>query len=226
MESLQTQLFSLRDAGYAAFIARLTPSVSPASIIGVRTPQLRALAKELVNANTAPALLDTAPHVYYEENMLHAILIDLVFCQYDDAIARTEAFLPYVDNWAVCDALRPRAFQAQHVALASRVSGWLGSSRPYTVRFGAVMLMRHFLEADFSLPLLEQAVCIRSEKYYINMALAWLLCEALIKQYDSTLPIFQQGAASPWVHNKAIQKAVESCRLSEETKARLRSLRR
>lgn len=226
MEQISQLLFSYRDEAYAAFTAKLTPSVAPASVIGVRMPILRRLAKELAPTPEAAAFLDELPHAYYEENMLHVLLVDLMFRQYDAAIARTEAFLPFLDNWAVCDSFRPRAFRADRPALRERVAAWLHSSHVYTVRFGAVMVMRHFLEKDFSPALLETAARIYSDEYYINMALAWLLCEALIKQYDAAVPLLESGAVNRWVHNKAIQKSVESYRLSDETKAYLRTLRR
>lgn len=226
MDTIQTSLFAARDAVYAAFIARLTPSVAADTVIGVRMPTLRRMAADIAKTDAALPFLDAAPHAYYEENMLHVLLIDLLCRGYGDALMRTEAFLPHLDNWAVCDAFRPRAFGKDHADLKTRVSAWLKSERVYTVRFGAVILMRHFLEKDFAPELLLQALRLDTEEYYINMALAWLLCEALIKQYASALPYLESGTLNKWVHNKAIQKSVESYRLSEETKAYLRTLRR
>lgn len=220
--SIQERLFSLRDEKYAAFSAKLIPNVEPDSFIGVRSPQLRALAKELKN-NTEDFLLDL-PHQYHEENMLHAYLL----CEekkYEILVEETECFLPYVDNWAVCDSLAPRAFARHKEELLPRIEKWMVAEHEYTVRFGIGMLMRHFLDDHFRPEHLEWVAAIDREEYYIKMIQAWYYATALAKQWDATLPYMTEGRVGEWVRRKSIQKALESYRVSDEHKNLLRTLR-
>lgn len=218
--TLQEKLFSLCDEKYAAFSAKLIPTVAPDRFIGVRSPQLRALAKEL--KNNASEFLGELPHQYHEENMLHAYLL----CEekkYAILVEETERFLPYVDNWAVCDSLAPRAFSRHKAELLPRVVKWMASEHEYTVRFGIGMLMRHYLDADFRPEHLRWVSAVRREEYYIKMMQAWYFATALAKQWDATLPVLD--SLGPWVRQKSIQKALESFRVSDDHKTILKELR-
>ena len=225
--TIQEKLFSLRDEKYAAFSAKLIPTVEAERIIGVRAPQLRALAKELYKNSNNQAIkqsdiLGKLPHRYHEENMLHAYLL----CEekkYAILVDETERFLPYIDNWAVCDSLAPRAFARHKEDLLPKIREWMASEHEYTVRFGIGMLMRHYLDADFRPEHLRWVAAIDREEYYIKMMQAWYFATALAKQWDATLPILD--TLEPWVRQKSIQKALESFRVSDDHKALLRTLR-
>ncbi|MBQ6266579.1 MAG: DNA alkylation repair protein [Clostridia bacterium] len=220
---LQQRLFDLQDPGYRAFHCSLMPTIDPDCVIGVRVPALRAFAKTL-SPKEAAAFLRQLPHRFYEENNLHAFLICAVKSP-GDAFDAVERFLPYVDNWATCDGLSPRAFKKDLPRLKAMIPQWLDSEHVYTVRFGAKMVMDHFL-APFDPALLDAALSVRSEEYYINMMLAWLLATALAKQYDAAVRYLEANTLPDFVHAKAIQKAVESYRITPEQKAYLRTLRR
>lgn len=225
MTELQQQLFSMADAQYKAFHAKLIPTVSPAHIIGIRTPQLRRFAREFAKAPAADAFLRQLPHVYYEENNLHAFLLECIR-DFDLLMAETERFLPYVDNWATCDMFSPKLFRKYPDAVYGKIKQWLGSAQVYTVRFAIVRLMSDFLGEAF-LPEMPALVCaVQSEEYYINMAAAWYFATALAGHYEIILPYLTEHRLGLWVHNKTIQKAVESRRITPEQKAQLRSLRR
>ena len=225
--TIQEKLFSLRDEKYAAFSAKLIPTVEAERIIGVRAPQLRALAKELYKNSNNQAIkqsdiLGKLPHRYHEENMLHAYLL----CEekkYAILVDETERFLPYIDNWAVCDSLAPRAFARHKEDLLPKIREWMASEHEYTVRFGIGMLMRHYLDADFRPEHLRWVAAIDREEYYIKMIQAWYFATALAKQWDATLPVLD--TLGPWVRQKSIQKALESFRVSDDHKALLRTLR-
>ncbi|MBP5546851.1 MAG: DNA alkylation repair protein [Bacteroidales bacterium] len=218
--TIQERLFSLRDEKYAAFSAKLIPTVSSARFIGVRSPQLRILAKEL--KNNASGFLSELPHQYHEENMLHAYLL----CEekkYDILVEETERFLPFVDNWAVCDSLAPRAFARHKEDLLPRIRKWMASEHEYTVRFGIGMLMRHFLDADFRPEHLQWVAEVSRGEYYIKMMQAWYFATALAKQWDAALPLLD--TLEGWVRGKSIQKALESYRVSDDHKSVLKGLR-
>ena len=225
MTDIQARLFSLSDPAYRDFTLPLLPGLAPERMIGVRMPAMRALAKELYRAGAYEDFLAALPHDYHEENCLHAFLIgeirDAERCL--DEIGR---FLPFVDNWAVCDTIRPRCFRKNRAALLARIPAWLASGETYTVRFGVGMLMCHFLDEDFRPEYLEWAAALRSGEYYVNMMIAWYFATALAKQYDAALPYLEQGRLERWTHNQTIQKAVESYRVSDEHKAALRRLRK
>lgn len=225
MTGLRARLFALRDEGYRDFHARLMPTVDKARVLGVRVPALRALAREVRGTPEAAAFLRELPHEYYEENNLHAYLV-AAERDFDRALAEAERFLPYIDNWATCDGFSPKVFARHRAALLPHIERWLSSGDPYTVRFGVKLLMEHFLDEDFSPAYLERVAAVRSEEYYVNMMCAWYFATALAKQYEQTLPYLAEARLPVWVHNKAIQKAVESRRISIAQKDFLRTLRR
>lgn len=218
--TIQERLFSMRDETYAAFSAKLIPTVEPDRFIGVRSPQLRAIAKEL--KNNASEFLSALPHRYHEENMLHAYLL-CVGSDYATVVEQTERFLPFVDNWAVCDSLAPRAFARHKAELMPRIEKWMSAEHEYTVRFGIGTLMRHYLDADFRPEYLRRVAEIHRNEYYIKMMQAWYFATALAKQWDATLPMLD--TLEPWVRAKSIQKALESFRVSPDHKTLLRTLR-
>lgn len=222
--AIQQRLFALQDLPYRAFQQKLMPTVPLDKIIGVRTPLLRALAKELSGTPEAEAFLATLPHEYYDENNLHGFLL-AAMKDYGAAVSGVDAFLPFVDNWATCDLLSPKTFKKHLPELWVKIPSWLDSGETYTVRFGLEMLMSFYLDEAFTPEVLERAAKVRSEEYYVRMMIAWFFATALCKQYDATLPFLLEKRLDPWSHNKAIQKAVESYRISDETKAYLRTLR-
>ena len=222
--SIRETLLSLQDGEFAAFQARLLPNIAPERIIGVRTPELRKLAKQLRGSSDGEAFLKALPHKFFEENNLHAFLL----CETKDfkrCVQAVEEFLPYVDNWATCDQLRPKAFARNKQALLPHIRSWLDSDREYIRRFGIGMLMSHFLDEDFREEYLRWVSDIHSEEYYVNMMIAWYFATALAKQYEAALPFIENRRLDPWVHNKTIQKALESLRVSDERKIYLKTLK-
>lgn len=225
MTAIQERLFALQDAEYAAFQHPLIPTVESETFIGVRTPALRSLARELRGTQEAEAFLRALPHVYFEENQLHAFLIALEK-DCDAALAQTDAFLPYVDNWATCDQLTPKAFRKNRAALSEKINVWISSVREYTARFAIKMRMDHFLDEAFAPEILAQVAAVQREEYYVRMMQAWFFATALAKQYKAALPYLEENRLERWVHNKTIQKAVESYRITPDQKAYLKTLRR
>jgi len=221
MYDLIETLFSAQDPAYRDFQARLIPNIPKETIIGVRTPELRRIAKEMPETET---FLHQLPHRYFEENQVHAFVLERCG-DYEKTIALVEEFLPYVDNWATCDQLNPKVFRKHREALLNRIPEWLHSEHSYTVRFGIGMLMSHYLDMAFSPEYLSWVASTRREEYYVRMMAAWYFATALAKQYDSTIPYLTQHRLEPWVHNKTIQKAVESYRISNDQKAYLRTLK-
>ena len=225
MNELQQHLFGMRDAAYAAFIAKLTPGFPPSHFIGVRVPLLRTIARSFAKEEAArQRFLSHLPHSYYEEDMLHGMLISLVK-DYDRCLDLIDRFLPYVDNWAVCDTLSPKVFAKHKAQLLENILRWSSSSHTYTCRFGLRMLMTHFLDDSFSADFLEIPATIRSEEYYVKMMVAWFFATALAKQWEATLPYLENRQLDPWTHRKTIQKAIESYRIPPERKDYLRTLR-
>lgn len=225
MNELQQNLFGMRDAAYAAFIAKLTPGFPPSHFIGVRVPLLRNFARSFAKEEAASqSFLSHLPHSYYEEDMLHGMLISLVK-DYDRCLDLIDRFLPYVDNWAVCDTLSPKVFAKHKAQLLENILRWSSSSHTYTCRFGLRMLMTHFLDDSFSADFLEIPAAIRSEEYYVKMMVAWFFATALAKQWEATLPYLENRQLDPWTHRKTIQKAIESYRIPPERKDYLRTLR-
>lgn len=219
-------LFALKDENYRRFHAKLIPDIPIDNIIGVRTPVLRKYAKEVAKLPEANIFLESLPHIYYEENNLHGALLSLLYPK--DIIAfmeQLERFLPYVDNWATCDMLSPKIFKKHLSYVYERVQKWLQSDAVYTIRFGIVTLLGFYLDDAFEPEMLQLVANVRLEEYYVNMAVAWYFSMALVKQYDATLPYIQNRVLEPWTHNKSIQKAIESRRIPQETKAYLRGLK-
>jgi len=223
-EDIRRRLFELRDLKYKEFSSKLMPTVDPETVIGIRTPDLRKLAKEYAKTPEAMEFLKILPHRYYEENNLHGFLIETIK-DYDAAVAAVDAFLPFIDNWATCDMISPKVFKKHLPDLYEKIKVWLKSDRTYTVRFGIGMLMSFYLDEHFVPEMLELTADIRSDEYYVNMMIAWYFATALAKQYDASLPYIQNQRLEKWTHNKAIQKAIESYRISDESKAYLRTLK-
>lgn len=223
-KEVRQRLFELQDLKYKEFACKLMPTVNPETVIGVRTPDLRKLAREFSKTPEASEFLKILPHVYYEENNLHGFLIETIR-DYDGAVAALDEFLPYIDNWATCDLLSMKIFKKHLPELYEKIKVWLISGRTYTVRFGIGMLMSFYLDDAFRPEVLELVAGIRSEEYYVNMMIAWFFATALSKQYESALPYIQEQRLEKWTHNKAIQKAIESYRIGDEAKAYLRTLK-
>lgn len=221
---IKKRLFELCDREYREFNARLMPTVSKESIIGVRVPAVRSLAKELWGRGEIKVFLNNLPHTYFEENNLHAFLIEKIV-DYDECMRATKEFLPYIDNWATCDMMRPKCFGKNKPRLICDTKEMLKSGDIYTVRYGLGMLMCHFLRDDFKEEYLQMAANASCGEYYINMMVAWYFAEALIKQYDSSIVFLEEKRLPAWVHNKALQKAIESNRIPKDIKEYLRRLK-
>ena len=222
---IQKELFEMQDEGYRAFHSKLIPNIAPERIIGVRTPQLRSYAKQFAKRQEAAVFLQQLPHTYYEENNLHAFLIEQIK-DYDACVASWNRFLPYVDNWATCDMPMPKGFKKHLPELLRQIRQWMDSGETYTVRFGIGMLMRLYLEPETFSPEYPVWVSqVHSDEYYVNMMVAWYFSTALAKQWESVIPYIEERRLSQWCHNKSIQKAVESNRITPEQKDYLRGLR-
>lgn len=223
-QNVQNQLLALQDLQYRNFHCKLMPTVDPETVIGIRTPALRKFARAFAKTPEAAEFMQILPHKYYEENNLHGFLIEAIK-DYDRAIAALNAFLPYVDNWATCDLIRPKLFRKHLPELLQQIQIWIASDHTYTIRFGIEMLMSFYLDEQFQSEYLELVSNVRSEEYYVNMMIAWYFATALAKQYEAALPYIQQYRLEPWTHNKAIQKAIESYRITDEQKNYLRGLK-
>ncbi len=218
----QELLFQLQDRGYRDFHSKLIPTISEETIIGIRMPAMRKLAKEYAKDPESEDFLKQLPHTYYDENVLHALLVAEIR-DYDTCVREVEHFLPYVDNWAVCDVFSPKMFRKNRDKLIEKVREWSASERPYTCRFGMEMLMTHFLDEDFRPEYLEIPVAVHSGEYYVNMMIAWFYATALAKQWDATVGYIEKHRLDPWTHNKTIQKARESYRITPEQKEYLKT---
>ena len=224
IKEIQDELFALRDLKYKEFQAKLIPTRDPDSIIGVRTPQLRKYAKELAKREDVFDFLNALPHPYFDENQLHAFIVSEIK-DYGRCMEEVRKFLPYVDNWATCDQMSPMVFKKHKPELLDQIREWIKSDKTYTIRFGIGMLMEHFLDEDYDTIYPEMVAKIRSEEYYVNMMIAWYFATALAKQYDTVLPFIEERRLAVWTHNKAIQKSVESYRITDEQKDYLKSQR-
>ena len=224
--NIQDRLFELQDEKYRNMQRKIIPTVNPDTIIGVRTPDLRRLAKELLKGDYK-SFINDLPHKYFDENQLHAFVISGIK-DYDECLEAFNKFLPYIDNWATCDQQLPKVFNknVNKDKLLKEIKKWIKSKDTYTIRFGIGMLMRNYLDKDFKPEYLELVSNIKSKEYYVNMMIAWYFATALAKQYDSTIPYIEENKLDIWVHNKTIQKSVESYRITDEHKDYLRSLRR
>ena len=219
-------LRKLKDENYRAFHAKLIPEIPYETIIGVRTPALRSYAKEVAKLPEAETFIQELPHTYYEENNLHGALLSLLYRKdIEEFLEQLERFLPYVDNWATCDMLSPKIFKKHLPRVYEKVKEWLKSNHTYTVRFGIVTLLGYYLDDAFEPEMLDLVASVKSEEYYIKMAVAWYFSIALVKQYDITIPYIEKQVLEPWTHNKSIQKAIESRRISTEIKQYLRGLK-
>ena len=224
IEKVQAELFEMQDLTYRDFHAKLMPTIDKETVIGVRTPMLRAYAKKFGKTADAVTFLEVLPHKYYEENNLHGLLIEQIK-DYPACIAAIERILPYVDNWATCDMIALRTMKKHLDVFIQEVYSWMASDHPYIVRFGIGMLMRYYLDEQFKPEYPEKVAEIKSDEYYVNMMRAWYFATALAKQYDQILPYLEEKKLDTWTHNKTIQKAVESYRIASEQKCYLRTLR-
>lgn len=224
-KTVRKALFSMQDTGYKAFHEKLIPTIEPERVIGVRIPELRKYARKFAKAPEAEEYLRMLPHYYYEENNLHAFVIETIK-DYERAMEETERFLPYVDNWATCDSFSPKIFKKYPEQVYEKAKEFIASGKTYMIRYGVGLLMTNFLDEEFRPEIPQLVADIVSEEYYVNMMCAWYMATALYKQEEIILPYLIENRLSVWVHNKTIQKAVESRRISPEMKKYLRTLRR
>ena len=224
LDDIRNELFKMQDMDYRDFNSKLIPTVDKGLFIGVRTPELRKYAKKLGKSSEVKEFLHDLPHKYFDENQLHAFIISEIK-DFKNCIDEINRFLPYIDNWATCDQLSPKVFKKHHNELFAYIKDWLKSDKVYTLRFGIGMLMEHFLDEDFDILYPEAVSKIRSDEYYVNMMIAWYFATALAKQYESIIPFIENNSLDIWTHNKAIQKALESLRISDEKKEYLKSLK-
>ena len=224
IDEIRKELFSMQDKEYRDFQCKLIPSRDIECMIGVRTPELRNFAKKLAKEGDYLDFLRDLPHRYFDEDQLHAFLVSEIK-DYGRCLEELELFLPYVDNWATCDQMSPKVFKKHRQELLKEVKVWIKSKETYTVRFAIGMLMEHFLDEDFDPEYPKLVAKVRSEEYYINMMIAWYFATALAKQYDAVLPYLCEKRLDPWTHNKTIQKAVESYRITPEQKTYLKTLK-
>lgn len=221
---LYDRLSKEKDPKYQEFQSKLVPNIDPKTILGVRTPQMRTIAKEVFNSKDRDAFLSSVPHKYYEENLIHFFVIGMIK-DINQCIKAVECFLPYVDCWPVSDQSSPKVFCKHHQIILPYIKKWISSDHVYTARFGIRMLMNEFLGDDFKKEYLDIVANKRGEDYYLKMMIAWYFATALAKRYDETIPYLEQHVLDEWVHQKAIQKALESFRVSDEHKKYLRSLK-
>lgn len=225
MENIIKELYKMQDKKYRDIQVKTIPNIDSNSIIGVRTPELRSFAKKLIKEDNYKEFLEELPHKYFEENQLHSFIISEIK-DYDICISYINKFLPYINNWATCDQLSPKVFKKNKEKLIKEIKVWIKSKEVYTIRFGIGMLMSYFLDEDFNESYLETISKIKSKEYYINMMIAWYYATALAKQYDSTIKYLENNKLDIWVHNKTIQKAIESYRITDSQKEYLRNLKR
>ena len=224
MGVIQKELFALQDTKYRDFQTRLIPTVDPDTVIGVRTPELRKYAKQLIKSEDIEEFLTHLPHQYFDENQLHAFILSEMK-DYSECVDKVDRFLPFVDNWATCDQMSPKVFKKHRQKLLKEIKRWIRSEETYTIRFGIGMLMEHFLDEDFDPAYPEMVAKIRSDEYYVNMMVAWYFATALAKQYKTVISYIEDQRLDVWTHNKAIQKSVESNRITPEQKMYLKSLK-
>ena len=224
MENIKRKLFEMQDKKYQEFQSKLLPTIDSKKMIGVRTKELRKYAKRLIKEDYK-SFLDELPHNYFDENQLHAFIISEIK-DYNECINYIDKFLPYVDNWATCDQLSPKIFKKNKDLLLDKIKEWIKSKDTYTIRFGIRMLMQYYLDDNFKDKYLEWIISIKSNEYYVNMMIAWFFATALAKQYDSVIKVIEEKKLDVWIHNKTIQKAVESYRITNDQKEYLKKLKR
>ena len=218
------KLYDMQDKKYLDFQSKLIPNIDKDSIIGVRSPDLKKIAKDMYKSDTYKLFLDELPHKYFEENQLHSFIISEIN-DYNDCVSLINKFLPYVDNWATCDQLNPKCLKKDLDNLIIEIKKWIKSSDTYTIRFGIITLMRYFLDDKFDKSYLKLVSNIKSSEYYVNMMISWFFATALAKQYDSTIYIIENKILDDWIHNKTIQKCIESNRISLNKKEYLKSMK-
>lgn len=219
-----TDLFTMQDLKYQLFHSKLMPTVDSEKVIGVRMPLLRNYAQKLSKNPDVGEYMDVLPHTYYEENNLHGLLIEKMK-NYEDIIDALDKFLPYVDNWATCDMIAPKIFKNHLSELEEKIKAWISSGHTYTIRFGLNMLLKYYLDDAFKSEYLDMAASVDSDEYYVKMMVSWYFATALAKQYENTIPYLEQHKLKPWIHNKTIQKAIESFRITATQKEYLRTLK-
>ena len=218
------KLMKVKDDKYKEFQAKLVPNISSDTIIGIRTPDMRNIAKELFISGEYETFLNDLPHKYYEENLIHFFIISMIK-DFDTCIKEVEKFLPYVDCWPVSDQASPKSFKKNHDKLLPYIKKWIKSKHIYTARFGIRMLMNEYLGEDFKEEYLEMVSSVKGDEYYLKMMVAWYFATALAKRYDETIPYIENHKLDEWIHKKAIQKAIESFRVTDEHKEYLRKLK-
>lgn len=221
---IQEELFKLQDISYKEFHSKLIPTIDKNTIIGIRIPLLRSYAMKIKHTKEADKFLNTLPHTYYDENVLHALLLSEM-TDYETFIKSIQAFLPYIDNWAVCDVLKPKSIKKHKQIFIDEIKSWISSKDTYTIRFGVVMLMTYYLDENYQKNYLNYPLQVKSDEYYVNMAISWFYATALAKHYDEVVKILKDKKLSVWVHNKTIQKAIESYRITKEQKEELKKLK-
>ncbi len=221
---IENRLFAMKDDKYRDFTSKLIPTVEKSRIIGVKTPELRKFAKEIFKEKNYENFLNSLPHKYHEENSLHGFIIENIK-DFNRVIGYLEKFFPYIDNWATCDLISPKIFKKYLPELIFKIKEWINSDRVYSVRFGVEMLMTHYLDDNFLPEYLKLVADIKSDEYYINMMIAWYFATALAKQYDFAVKYIENKKLDVWVHNKSIQKAIESRRISQDRKEYLKTLK-
>ena len=224
IKELQKLLFEYEDKKYGDFGAKLIPTLPREKFIGIRSPEYKNILKRIKGDEVISEFLDTLPHDYHEENCLHVQLINKIK-DFDECVAALEKFMPYIDNWAVNDGVNPACFKKHRAELIGLVQKWISSKKTYTRRCGMKLLMANYLDDDFKPEYLDLPADLRSDEYYVNMMTAWLFAEALVKQWDTAVKYLEGHRLDDWTHNKAIQKACESFRVSDERKAYLRRLK-
>ncbi len=222
--TLYGRLCEVKDDAYREFQTKLVPNIPPETVIGVRTPEMRKIAREVFESPEREAFLNDLPHRYYEENLIHFFVISMIR-DFESCVNAVESFLPYVDCWPVSDQATPKAFVKNHQKLLPYIKKWMASEHVYTARFGIRMLMNEFLGEDFRAEYPELVAEKKGDDYYLKMMIAWYFATALAKRYEETIPFFEERRLDEWVHRKAIQKATESYRVTDEHKNYLRSLR-
>ncbi|MBR4240652.1 MAG: DNA alkylation repair protein [Eubacterium sp.] len=224
MKKIENFLFENQDKEYRDFQSKLIPDIEKENFIGVRTPALKKFAKEMLKTGEYAGFLCDLPHKYFDENQLQAFIISGIK-DFDSCVGEVENFLPFVDNWATCDQLSPKCFSKNKKELLKYIEKWIKSDKTYSVRFAIKMLMSHFLDGDFDEKYLKTVSAVNSDEYYINMMIAWYFATALAKQYEKALPYIENKVLDIWTHNKAIQKATESYRITPEQKEYLKTLK-
>ena len=225
VDEIRNELLSMQDIKYRDFQSKLIPSVDKEYFIGIKTPELRKYAKELLKRDELAEFFNDLPHKYFDENQVHAFAVSGIK-DFDECMVETEKFLPYVNNWATCDQFSPKVFKKHRKELLDYIKVWIKSKETYTVRFAIGMLMEHYLDEDFKEAYPKMVSKVKSDEYYVNMMIAWYFATALAKQYDAVIGYFEEGKLDKWVNNKSIQKACESYRVSDEHKAYLRTLKK